>query len=356
MKRAIIIVIIAFSLNLFAQEKGRLGLLNVRSTNIDKAILNAIDKNVRQELNQSNRYILITQEDMQKALGFSPVEALENCKSDIMCISQMGDIVKVYWLLSLSIMKEKGNVILRGILYNIPNARIDLRLLKSFKMNENLVKDTAKYIEEALKKIGTGSVNVNAPEDFQVFIDGTFYSNAPVIVDGLASGIHKVRIKKGDTDCKVVDVNVTASEISELNLDRCEDSETSGQNLAASVKSQKKNKFYEEPPFIISSSAALMLFSTGIVLGILSNSDEAKVKNAKCDNITSRDSLCEQINAKELLDSADTKAKAANISFGLAGVATFTAAGLGIHYYLKSKKVPAAVSVSGSFVNFYLSY
>lgn len=356
MKKIFVILLMLVSLNLFAQEKGRLGLLNIKSTNIDKAILNAIDKNIKQELIQSNRYIVVTQEDMYKILGFSPVEALENCKSDIMCISQMGEIVKVYWLLSISIMKEKGNVILRGILYNIPNARIDLRLLKSFKMSEELVKEVGRYVEEALRKIGTGSININAPEDFQVFIDGTFYSNAPVIVDGLASGIHKVRIKKGEKDCTVMDVNVTASEITEINLEKCEAIEKSNQDLATTAKIQKKTKFYEEPPFIISTSAAIMFLSTGIVLGILSNSDESKVRDAKCENINERDSLCIQINAKEMLDSAETKAKAANISFGLAGVAALTATGLGIHYYLKNKEVPVKVSTYNSLIQLSVSY
>ncbi len=345
-----------FASYLSAQEKGRLGLLNVRSNNIDKAILNAIDKNIRKTLISSNRYTLIFEEDMEKSLGLSPVEALENCKSDIMCISQMGDIIKIYWLLSISVMKERGNVILRGILYNIPNARIDLRLLKSFKMNEDLVGDVGRYVEEALKKIGTGSINVNAPEDFQVFIDGNFYANAPIIVDGLASGIHKVRIKKGEIDCKVVDVNVTASEISEINLESCENIDSSRQDISTSIQIHKKGKFYEEPSFIISSSAALMFLSTGIVLGILSNSDEAKVRNAKCDNINNRDSLCQQINAKEILDSAENKAKAANISFGLSGAATLTAIGLGVHYYLKSKSLPLAISINNTFINLYYDY
>lgn len=354
MKKILIVLLLLLSFNLYAQEKGRLGLLNVKSSNIDKAILGVIDKNIKQQLQSSNRYILIFQEDMQKALGFSPVEAMENCKSDIMCISQLGDIIKVYWLLSISVMKEKGNVILRGILYNIPNARIDLRLLKSFKMNEAMVNEIGKYVEEALKKIGTGSINVNAPEDFQVFIDGNFYSNAPIIVDGLASGLHKVRIKKGEKDCRVMDIIVSASEISEINLETCEDTETS--KLATTITPSKKNKFYEEPAFIIASSAALMLASTGIVLGTLSQSDENKVKNAKCTDITNRDSLCEQINAKELLDSANTKAKAANIAFGLSGVAALTAIGLGVNYYLKSKKVETRVSFNGITMNLLLDY
>lgn len=356
MRKLFVILLMLASLNLIAQEKGRLGLLNVKSSNIDKAILNAIDKNIKQELIQSNRYTIITQEDMHKILGFSPIEALDNCKSDIMCISQMGDIVKVYWLLSISVMKEKGNVILRGILYNIPNARIDLRLLKSFKMSEDLVKEVGRYVEEALRKIGTGSINVNAPEDFQVFIDGIYYSNAPIIVDGLASGIHKVRIKKGEKDCTVMDVNVTASEITEINLERCEATEEAKQDLSTSAKIQKKAKFYEEPPFIISASATLMFLSTGIVLGILSDSDEAKVRNAKCENIAERDSLCIQINAKEVLDSAETKAKAANVSFGLAGAAALTATGLGIHYYLKNKDVPVKISTHNSLIQISISY
>ncbi|MGC8927144.1 MAG: hypothetical protein ACP5QK_04390 [Myxococcota bacterium] len=354
MRKILFFLLILFASNLYAQEKGRLGLLNVRSSNIDKTILTAIDKNIRLELQASNRYILILQEDMQKALGLSPVEAMDNCKSDIMCISQMGDIVKVNWLLSISVMKEKGNIILRGILYNIPNARIDLRLLKSFKMSETLVNDIARYVEGALKKIGTGSINVNAPEDFQVFIDGNFYSNAPIVVDGLASGLHKVRIKKGEKDCKVIDVIVSASEISEINLERCEDSEPS--LSATATTPAKKDKFYEEPPFIISSSAALMLLSTGIVLGTLSKSDENKVKNAKCTNSVDRDSLCEQINAKKVLDSADTKAKAANISFGLFGVATITAVALGINYYLKGKRIESKVTFNGSTINLFMEY
>jgi len=356
MKKLIIVLIIFLSLNLYAQEKGRLGLLNVRSQNIDRAILNAVDKNIRAELASSNRYILVLQSDMEKTLGVSPVEALENCKGDIMCISQMGDLAKVNWLLYVSIMKEKGNVILRGILYNIPNARIDLRLLKSFKMTESLVTDIGKYVEEALKRIGTGSININAPEDFQVFIDGTFYSNAPIVVDGLTSGIHKVRIKKGETDCLVRDVNVSASEISEVNVESCSSDVVAGSNsLKASVIKQNV-KFYEEPPFIIASSASLMFFATGIVLGVLSKSDEDKVRNAKCESVSDRDSLCEQINAKNLLDSANTKAKAANISFGLAGVATLTAIGLGVNYYIKSKKVDVKAGIYGDYVWLSLHY
>jgi len=356
MKKLIIVLIIFLSLNLYAQEKGRLGLLNVRSQNIDRAILNAVDKNIRAELASSNRYILVLQSDMEKTLGVSPVEALENCKGDIMCISQMGDLAKVNWLLYVSIMKEKGNVILRGILYNIPNARIDLRLLKSFKMTESLVMDIGKYVEEALKRIGTGSININAPEDFQVFIDGTFYSNAPIVVDGLTSGIHKVRIKKGETDCLVRDVNVSASEISEVNVESCSSDVVAGSNsLKASVIKQNV-RFYEEPPFIIASSASLMFFATGIVLGVLSKSDEDKVRSAKCESVSDRDSLCEQINAKNLLDSANTKAKAANISFGLAGVATLTAIGLGVNYYIKSKKVDVKAGIYGDYVWLSLHY
>ncbi|MCX7945265.1 MAG: PEGA domain-containing protein [Deltaproteobacteria bacterium] len=356
MKKIFIVFLILFSTDLLAQEKGRLGLLNIRSSNIDRSLLNAIDKNIRHELISSNRYILITQEDMQKSLGFSPVEAFENCKSDIMCISQLGDLVKVYWLLSISLMKEKGNVILRGILYNIPNARIDLRLLKSFKMNENLVKDIGIYVEEALKKIGTGSINVNAPEDFHVYIDGNYYSNAPIIVDGLASGIHKVRIKKGDKDCAVFEVNVTASEISEINLDKCDEMQGAFLESTPKITTEKIHKFYEEPSFIISSSTAVMFLSTGIVLGILSKSDESKVKNAKCSDIANRDSLCEQINAKKILDSADTKAKAANVSFGLAGASALTAIGLGVHYYLKNKNISSAIILDGSSISFILEY
>ncbi|GEM_PF-2075086 len=356
MKKILLLVLVIFSVNLTAEDRGRLGLLNVKSTNIDKAILNVINKNIKEALISTNRYHLIFEEDMQKTLGFSPVQALENCKSDIMCISQLGDIVKVYWLLSISIMKEKGNVILRGILYNIPNARIDLRLLKSFKMSENLVKEVGTYVESALKKIGTGSINVNAPEDFQVFIDGIFYSNAPIIVDGLASGTHKVRIKKGEKDCRAMDVNVTASDISEINLDRCEDTTSPREDLIASIKPPKAGKFYEEPPFIIASSATLMFLSTGMVLGILSESDEAKVKNAKCNNIADRDSLCEQINARDLLDSANTKAKAANISFGLAGAAGLTAIGLGVNYYIKSKKSSVVIMYNGLLLSIYGRY
>ncbi len=355
MKKVIFILFTLFSLNLMAQEKGRLGLLNVKSSNIDRSILNAIDKAIKQNLINSNRYILILQDEMEKSLGFSPVQAMDNCKSDIMCISQMGDLIKAHWILSISLMKEKGNVILRGILYNIPNARIDLRLLKSFKMSESLVNDISLYVEDALKKIGTGSINVNAPEDFQVFIDGNFYSSAPVVVDGLASGIHKVRIKKGETDCLVKDVDVSASEISEVELKVCGTEQESGQSLST-IKDSKPIKFYEQPSFIVSSSAALMFLSTGIVLGILSKSDEDKVRNAKCESASDRDSLCQQINAKELLDSADTKAKAANISYGLATAATLTATGLGIHYYLKSKKVSATVSATDRFINISLSF
>lgn len=355
MRKAIFVFIILLSIDLLAQEKGRLGLLNI-SSNVDKDLLNVIDKGIRQELLNSNRYILILQDEMERLLGLSPVVALENCKSDIMCISQMGEIIKVYWLLSISIMKEKGNVIVRGILYNIPNARIDLRLLKSFRMSAALVKEISAYVEEALKKIGTGSINVTAPEDFQVFIDGTFYSNAPVVVDGLASGIHKVRIRKGNTDCLVKEVNVSASEITEVQLMDCGSDTSQEKSVSTIIKDARSLSFYEQPPFIVSSSAALMFFSTGIVLGILSRSDEEKVRNAKCDSVSDRDSLCQQVNAKELLDSADTKAKAANISFGLAGIATAIATGVGINYYIKSKTINASAYFDGTYINLSFSY
>ena len=356
MKRIVLIATFLISLNLYAQEKGRLGLLDVKSQNLDKALVNAINKGIKAELNASNRYILVLQGDMEKTLGLSPVEALENCKGDILCISQMGQIVNVNWLLYISLMKEKGSVILRGILYNVPNARIDLRLLRSFRMNESLVQDISKYVEEALKKIGTGSININAPEEFQVFIDGTFYSNAPVVVDGLTSGIHKVRIKKGNIDCLVRDVNVSASEISEVNVEGCGDEVAAGSDLSKVAETKQVVKFYEEPPFIIASSASLMFLATGIVLGTLSKSDEEKVKNAKCDSISDRDSLCEQVNAKNLLDSANTKAKAANISFGLAGAAALTAIGLGINYYIKGKKADARAEVLGESIWITLYY
>lgn len=356
MKRLILLItILITSFTLTAQEKGRLGLLNVRSSNLDRSLLSAIDRGIREKLNSSNRFVLITQEEMERGLGLSPVEALENCKGDIMCISQMGDIVKVYWLLSISILKEKGSIVLRGILYNIPNAKIDLRLLKTFSMSDRLVKDIAQYVEEALKKIGTGSINVNAPKDFQVYIDGTFYSTAPIIVDGLASGIHKVRIKRGEKDCYVSDVNVSASEISEINLERCDDLTKTAEPDIKSVVSPK-GRFYEEPAFIVSSSATLMFLTAGIVFGILSRSDEDKVKNAKCEGAGNQDSLCEQINAKEILDSADTKAKAANISFLLSGAAALTSIGIAAKYYLKTRKKEAELYFDGRFINLSFSY
>lgn len=358
MRKAIFVFIMLLSINLLAQEKGRLGLLNIKSGNIDKDLLHVIDKGIRQELLNSNRYILILEDEMERMLGLSPVVALENCKSDIMCISQMGEIIKVYWLLSISITKEKGNVIVRGILYNIPNARIDLRLIKGFRMSASLVEEISVYVEEALKKIGTGSINVTAPEDFQVFIDGTFYSNAPVVVDGLATGIHNVRIRKNNTDCLVKEVNVSVSEVTEVQLMECGPDTSQEKSVSTTIKDVSPLSFYEQPSFIVSSSAALMFLSTGIVLGILSRSDEEKVRNAKCDSVADRDSLCQQVNAKELLDSANAKAKAANISFGLAGIATAVATGVGINYYIKNKSINinASAYLDGTYINLSFSY
>lgn len=317
-----------------AQERGRLALFGAETGPEFTAEKKAVDDAVYDAVRATGRFEILRDADLFRILQFDPQIAAKNCGADVMCISQLGDTIKVFWIARTVVLMQGGKAKIEVSVFHVAGAKLlDAVSVSVPWPGSNLREEAVKLAIAVLKKVGTGNLKIDSPLGGEIVVDGSPSGMIPTVVEGVAAGVHKLRVTfKGAeiwTGEVKVDVGETAlvTTVPAPTIAAAPAAEAARPAEAPMRPSKPLPPPLNDPYFWTAGGATVAFLSVGVAMAALKGSDEDAARSEPL-----------QVKARDLLASAETKANTANIFLGL-GLAALV--GTGVVVYLDLARSPS---------------